>query len=146
MILNTRVYIRHFKTFFEKNIKGEYTMDNLDFNKMVKFSGIYNLVVGIYFLIAPIFTMGAAIDDAFSGGASSGGVDMFARLLAVVSILTGVYLIRKDGEGILGMASKILILVGGGLIIIFSSLLGFVGGVCIIVGAAMLMSKFKLLK
>lgn len=107
-------------------------------------TAIYSLVASILFLFAPLFTLGAIVSDvaadATSGGASL-GMDGFFRTMAGIMLALAIILLVKDRTA--STAGKILLIIGGAIIILFSSLLGFVGGVVGIVGASLLLASNK---
>lgn len=105
-------------------------------------TAIYSLVVSIIFLFAPLFTLGSIISEVSAETTTSAtGVDNFFRFLAVVMVILAVILLVKDKVS--STAGKILLIIGGASIILFSSFMGTVAGILGIIGAALLLASNK---
>lgn len=103
-------------------------------------TAIFGLILSIFLLIVPLITFTAAVGEIASGGSGSAtsGFDLFIRALCLVMFALGIVLIVKDN--VASKAGKILIIIAGALVVIFSSLVGFVVG---IVGASLLLASNK---
>ncbi|WP_423364030.1 hypothetical protein [Mycoplasma sp. P36-A1] len=112
--------------------------------KLSLLTAIYSLIVSIVLLIAPLFTMMSIVGDAIEENASASatmGVDSFFRIMAGIMLILAIILMFKSKTS--SLAGKILLIIAGGLVVMFSSLLGFVAGICGIVGAGILLATNK---
>ncbi len=106
-------------------------------------TAIYSLVLSIFLLVAPLFTLtaivGESVDESAAGASSA--VDMTIRVMAVVMLLLAIVLVVKDR--VASTAGKVLLIIAAAIVILFSSLLGFPAGVVGIVGASLLLASNK---
>ena len=113
--------------------------------KLNLITAIYSLVASIILLAAPLFTFGSIVSESLDGtgatAGSSSSVDMFFRVLAIIMIVLVAILLVKDKTA--SMVGKVFVLVCGLVVVIFSSLFGFIAGIFGIVGAALLLASNK---
>ncbi len=106
-------------------------------------TAVYSLVFSIFLLIAPLLTLtaivGESVDESASGAANA--VDTPIRVFAVIMVVLALILIIKDR--VASKAGKILLIIAGAIVLLFSSLLGFPAGVVGIVGASLLLASNK---
>ncbi len=106
-------------------------------------TAIYGLVLSIFLLIVPLFTLtailGEAVDETAKGASS--GFDMTIRFLTAVLLVLTVILMIKDR--VASTAGKVLLVIGCAIVILFSSLLGFPAGVLGIIGSSLLLASNK---
>lgn len=101
------------------------------------------LVNTILVLFAPLQTFGALLTDvtADTAGGATFVVDAVFRIMAGVILALAIVLLVKDK--VASTAGKILLVICGALIVLFSSFLGFIAGIVGIVGASLLLASNK---
>ncbi len=111
--------------------------------KLNLFTAIYSLITSIVLLSAPLITLLFVTSDVIeeNGTQSSDNVDMFFRIIAAVMIILGIVLIIKVKQT--SVAGKILIIIAGLIVLVFSSFMGVPAGICGIIGASLLLASRK---
>ncbi len=109
--------------------------------KVNTLTAVYCLIFSILLLFIPLLTLGSIVSDVATEGSSSTGIDTFVRVMAGGMVVLSLVMLIKDR--VASTAGKILILIAGAIVIMFSSLLGFPAGVIGIVGASLLLASNK---
>lgn len=101
------------------------------------FTGIYSLIMSTLFLIAPIMTIG----EAFSSKSRAASIDLYFRGFSLIMVVLGFILVAKANGS--STAGKVLVILAGIMVIMLSSIFGFIAGILGIIGGVLILASTK---